>query len=89
MCVHAYVCVYVQRHQMRQYSTRVHPACAAVSQLHHRIVCWGNNIDGQALVPNTDATLSKQLGVGLYAPPRVPPLCFCVNLRVCSPAAFL
>ena len=74
---------------MRHCSSCVHPACAAVSQLHRRIVCWGNNIDGQALVPNTDATLSKQLGVGLYAPPRFLPLYFCNNLCVCSPSVFL
>jgi hypothetical protein len=31
----------------------------------NRIVCWGNNIEGQASVPNVDTVLSKQLGVGV------------------------
>jgi hypothetical protein len=31
----------------------------------NRIVCWGQNIEGQTSIPNTDTVLSKQLGTGV------------------------
>jgi hypothetical protein len=45
------------------YSLGFDHACALRND--NRIVCWGNNIEGQATVPNADAVLSKQLGVGI------------------------
>lgn len=47
------------------YSLGFDHACALRND--NRVVCWGNNIEGQATVPNADAVMSKQLGVGISA----------------------